>query len=60
MKKTAREYLKSKQYLWNLGLFAGTMDGFKEMKAVNSDLYERYIALIDKSGQEPATTIYRY
>lgn len=53
--KTAREYLKSKQYLWNLGLFAGTIDSFEnEMKAVNSKLYERYTTLIEKSGQVQA------
>ena len=27
--KTARNYLKSKQYLWNLGLFAGTIETFE-------------------------------
>lgn len=53
--KTAREYLKSKQYLWNLGLFAGTIASFeREMKAVNSELYERYKALGEKTGQEQA------
>lgn len=47
--KTARNYLKSKQYLWNLGLFAGTIETFeREMKAKNKVLYERYKLLLSK------------
>lgn len=44
--KTARNYLKSKQYLWNLGLFAGTIETFeREMKSQNKDLFDRYLML---------------
>ena len=49
--KTARKYLKSKQYLWNLGLFAGTIETFeREMKAKNKVLYERYKLLKNKNS----------
>lgn len=41
--KTALRYFKSNQYLWNLGLFAGTIQVFEqEMQKFSSDLYKRY------------------
>lgn len=40
---TAQEYLKSNQYLWNLGLFAGTIEVFEQaMKKFSPALFERY------------------
>lgn len=47
--KTAREYLKSKKYLWNLGLFAGSINTFEqEIKENNNELWERYRQLQTK------------
>ena len=41
--KTARNYLKSHQYLWNLGLFAATIGTFEKMiQKYNIDLWNRY------------------
>ena len=41
--KTALAYLKSKKYLWNLGLFAGSINTFEsEIEKHNKDLWERY------------------
>jgi mannose-1-phosphate guanylyltransferase len=52
--KNARKYFKSNQYLWNLGLFAGSLDTFeKEIKQSNVALWKRYLAL-QKSGAEKA------
>ena len=52
--KNARKYFKSNQYLWNLGLFAGSLDTFeKEIKQSNAALWKRYLAL-QKSGAEKA------
>ncbi len=51
--KTARSYLKSKQYLWNLGLFAGTIESFeREIQTVNKDLWKSYQQLCKKSDAE--------
>jgi mannose-1-phosphate guanylyltransferase len=45
--KTAREYLKSHKYLWNLGLFAGSINTFElEIKANNKKLWDRYTELL--------------
>jgi mannose-1-phosphate guanylyltransferase/mannose-6-phosphate isomerase len=44
---TADKYYESKQYLWNLGLFAATIDTFEnEIKNNNTDLWDRYNALL--------------
>lgn len=44
--RTARQYLKSHQYLWNLGLFAGSVDTFeREIKQYSADLWKRYMTL---------------
>lgn len=44
---TAQKYLESKKYLWNLGLFAATIDTFeKEIKDNNMELWSRYEALL--------------
>jgi mannose-1-phosphate guanylyltransferase len=41
--KTARSYFKSKKYLWNLGLFAGSINTFEaEIKKSNKALWKRY------------------
>lgn len=49
--KTARQYLKSKQYLWNMGLFAGTIKTFENsMKKTNPVLWRRYQELMKKTG----------
>ena len=49
--KTARSYFKSKQYLWNLGLFAGSINTFeKEIKKSNKDLWKRYNQLFEKGA----------
>lgn len=45
--KTARGYFKSRQYLWNLGLFAGTIATFeREIKTCNKSLWQRYQILL--------------
>jgi mannose-1-phosphate guanylyltransferase/mannose-6-phosphate isomerase len=45
--KTARQYLKSHQYLWNLGLFAGNIDTFeREIKSSSPELWKRYEILL--------------
>lgn len=50
--KTARNYIKSKQYLWNMGLFAGSLQTFEQaMQATNAELWEHYQTLIQKSGK---------
>ncbi len=44
---TADKYYESKQYLWNLGLFAATIDTFEnEIKNNNTELWDRYSALL--------------
>ncbi len=44
--KTAREYYKSNKYLWNIGLFAGSIKVFeKEIKHSNDKLWKRYVSL---------------
>ncbi len=46
-KLTAQKYLESKKYLWNLGLFAATIDTFEnEIKSNNIELWNRYEALL--------------
>lgn len=43
---TARDYLKSGTYLWNLGLFAAPLAVFeREAKDYNSELYDNYRSL---------------
>lgn len=50
--KTARQYLKSKQYLWNMGLFAGSIKTFEQTIAgTNKKLWEDYKNLNSKSGK---------
>lgn len=47
--KTARMYFKSKKYLWNLGLFAGSIETFEtEIKKSNKALWKRYEQLQHK------------
>ncbi len=47
--KTARTYFKSKKYLWNLGLFAGSIETFEtEIKKSNKALWKRYEQLQQK------------
>jgi mannose-1-phosphate guanylyltransferase/mannose-6-phosphate isomerase len=47
--KTARTYFKSKKYLWNLGLFAGSIETFEtEIKKSNKALCKRYEQLQQK------------
>jgi mannose-1-phosphate guanylyltransferase/mannose-6-phosphate isomerase len=49
--KTARTYFKSKKYLWNLGLFAGSINTFEaEIKKSNKDLWKRYNQLFKKDA----------
>ncbi len=49
--KTARTYFKSKKYLWNLGLFAGSINTFEtEIKKCNKDLWKRYNQLFKKNA----------
>lgn len=48
---TAQKYLKSKNYLWNLGLFAATIGTFeKEIRENNTDLWSRYEALLNSDA----------
>ena len=51
--KTARSYFKSKKYLWNLGLFAGSINTFEaEIKKSNKSLWKRYNQLFEKDALE--------
>lgn len=51
--KTARAYLKSHQYLWNLGLFAGSIETFEdEIRQYSPELWGRYSALCDGKEKE--------
>lgn len=51
--KTAQSYLKSKKYLWNLGLFAGSINTFEtEIKKHNKELWHRYELLQGKDSKE--------
>ena len=46
--KTAKEYLKSSDYLWNCGYFVASFDTFiKEMKQYSTELYHNYQKLLD-------------
>ena len=50
---TAQEYLDSKQYLWNLGLFAATIGTFeKEIRRNNQKLWERYNELLRPGAKD--------
>lgn len=55
--KTAREYLKSHKYLWNLGLFAGSITAFeREIKTNNMSLWRRYQAMGKVDGDKKYLT----
>lgn len=51
--KTARKYLKSHQYLWNVGLFAGSIKTFeREIQKNNTSMWERYNLLLKDQYDE--------
>jgi len=46
--KTAERYLESGEYLWNLGLFAGTVEIFRRELAENSDEYSQGLSDLER------------
>ena len=53
--KTAQDYLKSGQYLWNLGLFAAPIKSFvSAFKQYNQPLYAKYQELLEVINDKDA------